>query len=103
MFDFTDMVVYLDYNATTPVAPNVVKKITDSLNEEWGNPGSGYEPGVKSKESIAEARRHIALMIGGNPKDIIFTSGGTEVCEIDRLIELVADPFSCFCLIITCT
>lgn len=82
-FNFTVMAVYLDYNATTPVAPDVVKKITDSLNEEWGNPSSGYEPGVKSKEGVEKARRQVALMIGGNSEDIIFTSGGTEVCKID--------------------
>jgi cysteine sulfinate desulfinase/cysteine desulfurase-like protein len=98
MFNFTDMAVYLDYNATTPVAPDVAKKVTDSLNKEWGNPSSRYELGVISKKSIAEARRHIALMIGGSPEDIIFTSGGTEVCEIDRFVGLVTDLFSCFCL-----
>lgn len=83
------MAVYLDYNATTPVAPPVVQKITDSLNDEWGNPSSGYLPGTKSKNSIAEARQHIALMIGGKPEDIIFTSGGTEVCDMGRYVELI--------------
>ena len=81
------MAVYLDCNATTPVAPTVVQKITDTLNDEWGNPSSCYELGVKCKKSIEEARRHIALMIGGKPEDIIFTSGGTEVCEIHWLIK----------------
>ncbi|XP_023727575.1 selenocysteine lyase isoform X2 [Cryptotermes secundus] len=75
---YRDMAVYLDHNATTPVAEPVVQKIIDSLNDEWGNPSSGYLPGTKSKNSIAEARQHIALMIGGKPEDIIFTSGGTE-------------------------
>jgi hypothetical protein len=88
------MAVYLDYNATTPVAPAVIRKITDSLNNAWGNPSSGYEPGVKSKRCIAEARRHIALMISGKPEDIIFTSGGTEVCGIHRFVELVIDLVS---------
>jgi selenocysteine lyase len=76
------MAVYLDSNATTPVAPTVVQKITDALNDEWGNPSSSYELGVKSKKSIEEARRYVALMIGGKPEDVIFTSGGTEVCEV---------------------
>jgi selenocysteine lyase len=84
------MAVYLDYNATTPVEPTVVQKITDSLSIEWGNPSSSYLLGVKSKKSIAEARKHLALMIGGKPEDIIFTSGGTEVCEVGRYIELIA-------------
>jgi cysteine sulfinate desulfinase/cysteine desulfurase-like protein len=81
VFNFTGMAVYLDYNATTPIAPTVVQKITDSLDEDWANPSSGYEPGVKSKYNIAEARKCIALMIGGSPRDVIFTSGGTEVCD----------------------
>jgi selenocysteine lyase len=88
------MSVYLDYNATTPVAPTVVQKIIDSLNDEWGNPSSGYLPGIKSKNSIAEARRHIALMIGGKPEDIIFTSGGTEVCDVGRYVELITNQLT---------
>lgn len=88
------MAVYLDYNATTPVAPSVVQKITDTLNDKWGNPSSCYELGVKCKKSIEEARRHIALMIGGKPEDIIFTSGGTEVCEIHWFVKLVIESLS---------
>lgn len=88
------MAVYLDYNATTPVAPTVVQKITDTLNDKWGNPSSCYELGVKCKKSIEEARRHVALMIGGKPEDIIFTSGGTEVCEIHWFVKLVIESLS---------
>jgi len=88
------MALYLDYNATTPVAPTVVGKITDTLNDKWGNPSSCYELGVKCKKSIEEARRHIALMIGCKPEDIIFTSGGTEVCEIHCFVKLVIESLS---------
>ncbi|XP_067009761.1 selenocysteine lyase [Anabrus simplex] len=72
------MPVYMDHNATTPVAPSVIHKITEALKNEWGNPSSKYDLGVKAQDCINEAREHIACMIGGKPRDIVFTSGGTE-------------------------
>lgn len=88
------MAVYLDCNATTPVAPTVVQKITDTLNDKWANPNSCYELGLKCKNSIEEARRHVALMISGKPEDIIFTSGGTEVCALHWFVKLVIESLS---------
>jgi cysteine sulfinate desulfinase/cysteine desulfurase-like protein len=85
------MAVYLDCNATTPVASTVVRKITDTLNYEWGNPSSHYDLGVKSKKIIEEARRHVALMIDCKSEDVIFTSGGTEVCEIHWFVKVVIE------------
>ncbi|XP_055863583.1 selenocysteine lyase-like [Biomphalaria glabrata] len=70
--------VYLDYNATTPLAPEVIDVITESLREAWGNPSSSHELGCKAKEVISLARTQVANMIGANISDIIFTSGGTE-------------------------
>ncbi|XP_005109862.1 selenocysteine lyase [Aplysia californica] len=70
--------VYLDYNATTPLAPEVIEAIKDSLHVAWGNPSSSHEAGVKAKSVIVTARKHVASMIGAKPSDIIFTSGGTE-------------------------
>ncbi|KAJ9585113.1 hypothetical protein L9F63_020543, partial [Diploptera punctata] len=72
------MPIYLDYNATTPLEPTVIESITKSLSENWANPSSGYASGVAAKKIINEARKNIGLMIGANPEDIIFTSGGTE-------------------------
>ncbi|CAM9437218.1 selenocysteine lyase [Lampetra fluviatilis] len=70
--------VYMDYNATTPLAPEVVEDISRALTEAWGNPSSSYGPGQKAKALIGRARESIASMVGGCPEDIIFTSGGTE-------------------------
>lgn len=70
--------VYLDYNATTPVEPEVIEAITEALREAWGNPSSSYRPGQKAKEIISQSRESIAKMVGGCSDDIIFMSGGTE-------------------------
>ena len=76
---FFRMPIYLDYNATTPLAPSVIESITKSLKENWANPSSGYASGIEAKKIINEARKYIGLMIGANQGDVIFTSGGTEV------------------------
>ncbi|KAG9277759.1 selenocysteine lyase [Astyanax mexicanus] len=70
--------IYMDYNATTPVDPEVISAVTDALHHAWGNPSSTYLPGAKAKDIITQARGSIATMIGGKAADIIFTSGGTE-------------------------
>lgn len=70
--------VYMDYNATTPPAPEVVQAVTEAMQAAWGNPSSPYPAGQKAKDIIGTARENLAKMIGGNPQDIIFTSGGTE-------------------------
>ncbi|KAK7863884.1 hypothetical protein R5R35_007217 [Gryllus longicercus] len=72
------MSIYFDYNATTPLAPSVIEKIGEALRTKWGNPSSSYSIGINAKESIDEARAHVASMIQAKPEDIIFTSGGTE-------------------------
>lgn len=70
--------IYLDYNATTPLAPSVLKIIHDTLYDAWGNPSSSHEAGKKAKEVINCARTRVAKMIRARATDIIFTSGGTE-------------------------
>uniref|UniRef100_A0A8C2CUC5 Selenocysteine lyase n=1 Tax=Cyprinus carpio TaxID=7962 RepID=A0A8C2CUC5_CYPCA len=70
--------IYMDYNATTPVDPEVVRVITDALTDAWGNPSSNYLPGLKARDIIYYSRDTIARMVGGKAADIIFTSGGTE-------------------------
>ncbi|KAM8953178.1 selenocysteine lyase [Pelodytes ibericus] len=70
--------VYLDNNATTPPAEEVVEAVTQAMQEAWGNPSSSYTAGCKAKKLIDSSREHIAKMVGGKPEDIIFTSGGTE-------------------------
>ncbi|XP_047400920.1 selenocysteine lyase isoform X3 [Sciurus carolinensis] len=70
--------VYMDYNATTPLEPEVIQAMTEAMWEAWGNPSSPYTAGKKAKDIISAARETLANMIGGKPQDIIFTSGGTE-------------------------
>ncbi|XP_064239466.1 selenocysteine lyase isoform X3 [Aotus nancymaae] len=70
--------VYMDYNATTPLEPEVIQAVTEAMWEAWGNPSSPYPAGRKAKDIIKAARESLAKMIGGKPQDIIFTSGGTE-------------------------
>uniref|UniRef100_G1LPL0 Selenocysteine lyase n=1 Tax=Ailuropoda melanoleuca TaxID=9646 RepID=G1LPL0_AILME len=77
--------VYMDYNATTPLEPEVIQAMTEAMREAWGNPSSPYPAGRKAKDIIDTARENIAKMIGGRPQDIIFTSGGTEVSCFIRL------------------
>lgn len=72
------MRVYLDNAATTPVAPEVVDVMSDCLKNDFGNPSSTHSFGRKSKGHIETSRRIIAKQLNCQPKEIIFTSGGTE-------------------------
>lgn len=70
--------VYLDYNATTPLAPSVLQIIHETLRDAWGNPSSSHFAGKQAKEIINVARNRVATMIGASNHNIVFTSGGTE-------------------------
>jgi cysteine desulfurase len=70
--------VYFDNNATTRVAPEVVEAMLPYLTENWGNPSSAYSFGHKLGEAISNARASIATLINAEPREIIFTSCGTE-------------------------
>ncbi|KAM6305022.1 selenocysteine lyase [Aegotheles albertisi] len=70
--------VYLDHNATTPLAPEAARAVRDALRQAWGNPSSCHPAGRKAKELIGSARESLARMVGARPEDIVFTSGGTE-------------------------
>ncbi|MEI6209260.1 MAG: cysteine desulfurase family protein [Desulfuromonadales bacterium] len=70
--------IYLDYNATTPVDPLVVEKLLPYLHEHFGNPSSSHEYGREAKEAVELARIQLAALLGAEPSEIIFTSGGTE-------------------------
>ena len=70
--------IYLDYNATTPVDPDVLKAMSPYLQEHFGNPSSSHEYGRTSKEAVEKARQLVANLISASPEEIIFTSGGSE-------------------------
>jgi cysteine desulfurase len=70
--------IYLDYNATTPIDPRVVKAMTPYLLDHFGNPSSPHPYGVEAKRAVESAREQLAALLGARPGEIIFTSGGTE-------------------------
>jgi len=72
------MRVYLDNAATTPIAPEVTKAITEVLANDFGNPSSTHSYGRHVKAHIENSRRNIAKHINCSPSEIVFTSGGTE-------------------------
>lgn len=71
------MAVYLDYNATAPMRPEVIEAVTAAL-ALGGNPSSVHGPGRLARRAIEDAREDVAALIGAVPQDIVFTSGGTE-------------------------
>jgi cysteine desulfurase len=70
--------IYLDYNATTPVAPSVFEAMTPFLTEHYGNPSSSHALGRACHEAIEDARGKLAVLLGADRDEIVFTSGGTE-------------------------
>jgi cysteine desulfurase len=72
------MRIYLDHNATTPLAPQVLAVMTAALGEEFGNPSSVHVFGQRAKAALDDARSAVSGLIGGEPSEITFTSGGTE-------------------------
>jgi cysteine desulfurase len=70
--------IYLDHAATTPVAPAVMAAMQPYFTEFYGNPSSLHRFGRRASVALEQARRTIAEQIGATPKEIIFTSGGTE-------------------------
>lgn len=73
-----DDVVYLDHNATTPVLPEVLDAMLPYLTRHFGNPSSSHRIGRLAAEAVANARAQVAALIGAQPDEIVFTSGGTE-------------------------
>ena len=69
--------IYLDYNATTPIHPEVKEVLVESF-DLYGNPSSLHSPGRAASSRIAEARENIARLINADPEEIIFTAGGSE-------------------------
>lgn len=70
--------IYLDYNATTPHAPEVIQAIRPYLEEHFGNPSSSHLFGGRARAGVAQARGQVAALLGCHPDEIVFTSGGTE-------------------------
>ena len=70
--------IYLDYNATTPIDPRVAEAMTPYIRSEYGNPSSSHALGTRAKVAVEEARGKVAALLECNPEEIVFTSGGSE-------------------------
>jgi cysteine desulfurase len=70
--------IYLDYNATTPIAPAVREAMLPYLTDVYGNPSSTHAMGRSAHAAIEDARQNVADLVGADPDEIVFTSGGTE-------------------------
>jgi cysteine desulfurase len=70
--------IYLDYNASTPVAPEAAEAMRPFLSEHYGNPSSGHWASRPAKEALERARAQVAALLGAQPREIVFTSGGSE-------------------------
>jgi cysteine desulfurase len=70
--------IYLDHNATTPPAAEVVDRMAAALRDLFGNPSSVHHYGQVAKAALDDARSAVATLIGGDPSEVVFTSGGTE-------------------------
>jgi cysteine desulfurase len=70
--------IYLDFNATTPIAPEVAEAMMPYLHEHFGNPSSSHPYGVRTKQAVEDARTKVAALLDCQTSEVIFTSGGTE-------------------------
>ncbi|MBN2173179.1 MAG: selenide, water dikinase SelD [Bacteroidales bacterium] len=71
-------IIYLDYNATTPIDREVVETMKPFLEQHFGNPSSIHNYGMVAKKAVMTARQQVAALLNCKPHEIIFTSGGTE-------------------------
>jgi cysteine desulfurase len=70
--------IYFDHNATTPIAPEVLEAVVSALGQTFGNASSIHSFGQAAKQQMEGARRQVAALIHASPKEVVFTSGGTE-------------------------
>jgi cysteine desulfurase len=83
--------VYLDFNATTPVEPEVLNAMLPYFSAEFGNAASIHTPGQRARAAVETAREQVAALIGARPQEIVFTSGGTE-SDNHAIFGVVAQP-----------
>lgn len=83
--------IYLDYNATTPITPEVADVMLPYLREHFGNPSSSHPYGQRAHEAVDRAREQVATLLNAQPEEVVFTSGGTE--SNNTVIKGVAEAF----------
>src|ERR1019366_743604 len=72
------MRVYFDYNATAPLTPEVIEAVGVAMRDQFGNASSVHHFGQQAQAVIDEARSAVSRLVGADPSEIVFTSGGTE-------------------------
>ena len=70
--------IYLDHNATTPLAPEVLEAMLPFLREDYGNASSLHWFGQRAHAAVEKAREQVAALVGAEPSEIVFTASGTE-------------------------
>src|SRR3970040_2729514 len=70
--------IYLDFNASTPIAPEAVEAMRPFLSDHYGNPSSLHWAGAPAKDAVEKARGQVAGVLGCDPTEVLFTSGGSE-------------------------
>jgi cysteine desulfurase len=70
--------IYLDFNASTPIAPEAVEAMRPFLTDHYGNPSSLHWAGMSAKDAVERGRGQVASLLGCDPADVVFTSGGSE-------------------------
>jgi len=70
--------IYLDFNASTPICPEAVEAIRPFLTDHYGNPSSLHWAGMPAKDAVEKARGQVAGLLGSDPTEVVFTSGGSE-------------------------
>ena len=70
--------IYLDHNATTPPSPEVLMEVSRVMRDCFGNPGSRHHIGRKARQILEQSRESISQILGAQPSELVFTSGGTE-------------------------
>jgi cysteine desulfurase len=85
-------VIYLDYNATAPLRPEVLEAMMPFLTERWGNPSSSYGFGSKLKAEIEAARHSVARLVNASAGEVVFTGSATEADNTALHAALVAQP-----------
>jgi len=87
-----DELIYLDNNATTQLDPSVIEEMLPFLMEHYGNPSSGYAFAARARKALDLARERLAALLGCEPSEIVFTSGGTESNNAVINSALQSDP-----------
>ena len=74
--------IYLDHHAATPLGSAVRRAMAEAEVDGWANPSSVHGPGRRSRQRLEGARAQVAAALGASPSELVFTSGGTEACEL---------------------